>query len=167
MEKIKKGDVVGRISYGKDILFVVERIIKTKHGTEFAILKGLTVRIQADSPLEDLELIENARIEEHKRKFEKQLENRIKQCKNTLRTSNHFFRENTIIYTGKILHIDGDKKYSEKSNRYYKKLGLNAIVRNIPERRQAGNIKSLLIRYQPDILVVTRTWWHDTKRNKV
>ena len=120
MEKIKKGDVVGRISYGKDILFIVEKIIKTKQESEFAILKGLTVRIQADSPLEDLELIETAKVEEHKRKFEEQLENRIKQCKNTLRTSNHFFRENTIIYTGKILHIDGDKKYSEKSNRVSK-----------------------------------------------
>ena len=28
--KIKKGDIVGRISYDKDILFVVERIINTK-----------------------------------------------------------------------------------------------------------------------------------------
>ena len=28
MSRIKKGDIVGRISYGKDILFVVDRIIK-------------------------------------------------------------------------------------------------------------------------------------------
>ena len=27
MKKIKKGDIVGRISYGKDIIFVVDRII--------------------------------------------------------------------------------------------------------------------------------------------
>lgn len=38
MKKIKKGDIVGRISYGKDIFFIVERIIKTKNGT-IAILK--------------------------------------------------------------------------------------------------------------------------------
>ena len=30
MEKIKKGDIVGRISYGKDIIFYVERIFKLK-----------------------------------------------------------------------------------------------------------------------------------------
>lgn len=155
MGKIKKGDIVGRISYGKDILFIVEKVIKTKQGSEFAILKGLTIRIQADSPLEDLELIETEAVEEHQRQFEKTIEHRIEQYKTLFKDDN--FRENTIIYTGKILHIDGDKKYSEKSNRYYKKLGLNAIVRNIPERKQAGNIKPLLLRYQPDILVITRT----------
>lgn len=28
LKKIKKGDIVGRISYGKDIFFIVDRIIK-------------------------------------------------------------------------------------------------------------------------------------------
>ena len=45
-------------------------------------------------------------------------------------------RENRIkevTYTGKILHLDGDKKYSEKSMLYYRKMGLNAIVKNVPE----------------------------------
>ena len=32
MKKIKKGDIVGRISYGKDIYFIVERILKTQRG---------------------------------------------------------------------------------------------------------------------------------------
>ena len=34
---------------------------------------------------------------------------------------------------GKILHLDGDKKYSYKSYKYYKRMGLNVIVKNIPE----------------------------------
>ena len=37
-KKIKKGDIVGRISYGKDIYFIVERILKTQRGN-IAILK--------------------------------------------------------------------------------------------------------------------------------
>ena len=45
MKKIKKGDMVGRKSYGKDIIFIVDRIIKTKD-KEIAILKGLTIRIK-------------------------------------------------------------------------------------------------------------------------
>ena len=49
--KIKKGDFVARISYGKDILFVIDRIIKLKNGTTYAILKGVTVRIEADAPI--------------------------------------------------------------------------------------------------------------------
>ena len=41
MYKIKKGDVVGRISYGKDILFTVERIVKQTSGKKIAILNAL------------------------------------------------------------------------------------------------------------------------------
>ncbi|MDO5557471.1 MAG: sporulation peptidase YabG [Clostridia bacterium] len=29
MERIKKGDIVGRISYGKDVLFKIEKKVKT------------------------------------------------------------------------------------------------------------------------------------------
>ena len=49
LERIKKGDIVGRKSYHKDILFIVERIIRTKSKKEIALLKGLNIRIQADS----------------------------------------------------------------------------------------------------------------------
>jgi spore coat assembly protein len=56
MRKIKKGDIVGRISYGKDIFFIVEDIINLNKN-EIAILKGLTIRIKADSPVEDLEIL--------------------------------------------------------------------------------------------------------------
>ncbi len=31
--------------------------------------------------------------------------------------------------SGKILHLDGDKRYSEKAYNYYKKVGLDAIVK--------------------------------------
>lgn len=39
---------------------------------------------------------------------------------------------------------------------YYKKMGLDAIVRNIAENRQANVVNALIDRYKPDILVVTR-----------
>lgn len=57
--------------------------------------------------------------------------------------------------SAKILHLDGDRKYSEKSFRYYRKLGLNAIVKNIPESRQPKVVYKLLEHYNPDILVIT------------
>ena len=59
------------------------------------------------------------------------------------------------ITKGKILHVDGDKKYSKKAYDYYKKAGLNAIVRNIPEYRQPQYIYRLLKIYQPDIVIIT------------
>ena len=39
MKEIKKGAIVGRKSYGKDVLFVVKNIISTKNG-DIAILRG-------------------------------------------------------------------------------------------------------------------------------
>lgn len=61
------------------------------------------------------------------------------------------------IITGKILHLDGDRKYSQKAARYYKNMGLNAIVKNIPESEQPKVVFDLLKKYNPDILIITRT----------
>lgn len=161
MNKIKKGDIVGRISYGNDILFIVKRIIEDTKGKKTAILKGLMVRIEADAPIEDLQLIEKRIISDNINKLEKRILKRIEKCLDSreeeMKQAKKLFnsRSKKIMYTGKILHLDGDKKYSEKSLKYYKSLGLNAIVKNIPENRQASVVKSLLARYEPDILVLT------------
>lgn len=39
MEKLRKGDIVGRISYGKDVLFQIAEIIKTSNNKKIYILK--------------------------------------------------------------------------------------------------------------------------------
>ena len=63
--------------------------------------------------------------------------------------------EREEFITGKILHLDGDRKYSDKSYRYYRKMGLTAIVKNIPEYKQPSMVYNLLSYYKPDILIVT------------
>ena len=60
-----------------------------------------------------------------------------------------------MAITGKILHLDGDKKYSQKAYKYYKKTGLNAVVKNIAENKQQRVVYKLLEYYQPDIVVIT------------
>lgn len=57
--------------------------------------------------------------------------------------------------TGTILHLDGDRKYSNKAYKYYKKNGLNATVKNISESRQPRVVYRLLEHYQPDIVIIT------------
>ena len=57
--------------------------------------------------------------------------------------------------TGRILHLDGDRRYSEKSRRHYEKMGRDAIVKNIPEYKQPKMVYNLLMQYKPDILVIT------------
>lgn len=165
MNKLKKGDIVGRLSYDKDILFEITKIIKASNKNEIYILKGITERIEADSTREDLEIVDKRTVQARVKKLENKITNRIDNClkttKNYFENSTKTFRFNNekignkVIYTGKILHLDGDKRYSEKSMKYYKSLGLNAIVKNIPENKQAQVVQSLLERYNPDILVIT------------
>ncbi len=126
LNNVKKGDIVARKSYNKDVIFVVDMVINNT----IAILTGITTRLKADSPIEDLELIDKKEIINIYKKIDEKIDKKINNkefIKNSI-----LKRSNKIIYTGKILHLDGDKKYSEKSNMYYKKMGLRAIVRNIP-----------------------------------
>lgn len=151
--KIKKGDIVGRRSYGKDIFFIVDKILNSRMNKQFAILKGLNIRIMADSPIEDLEIISRQEVMNSIRLADLDLENRIQKNKHRNKINEKLIRQK--IYTGKILHLDGDKKYSEKSARYYNKMGLNAVVKNIAENRQSKVVVPLLNKYNPDILIIT------------
>ncbi len=58
MKKIKKGDIVGRISYNKDIIFIVKDI-RSKNNV---ILEGVFERIIADSDICDLEPIDKEEV---------------------------------------------------------------------------------------------------------
>ena len=148
--KFRKGDIVGRLSYNKDIVFTVSNIIKCRN-QDIAILKGLVTRIEADSPLDDLELIDNNRVINLLDSFEKELE---KSKKSLVNVQNNMFKRYYQHY-GRILHLDGDRKYSEKSQKVYKSMGLNVIVKNIPESKQPQMIWGVLGKYNPDILVIT------------
>ena len=151
LNNIKKGDIVARKSYHKDVIFIVDLVIKDK----IAILTGITTRLKADSPIEDLELIDKKEITNIYKAIDEKIDKKIKTRESA--KSSLLKRSDKIIYTGRILHLDGDRKYSEKSSVYYKKMGLKAVVRNIPENRQANVVNTLIDQYKPDILVVTRT----------
>lgn len=159
MNYIKKGDIVGRKSYNKDNIFTVKNIIRTKRN-DVAILKGVTKRIEVDSNIDDLEIIEKKDIKKNFAELDNELQKRIEKINRE--DDNYrigiFTKDNRAqekIITGKILHLDGDRKYSEKSCRYYRKIGLNAVVKNIPEYKQPRVVYNLLEIYNPDILVIT------------
>lgn len=166
MKKIRKGDIVARKSHGEDILFYVKRIIVNKK-QPIAILCGIKERIEADSEIEDLILIEKDKIKRNILEEEKKIKERIenKYEIGIILKSESRFKEKII--TGKILHLDGDKRYSQKSYNYYNKLGLNAVVKNIPEYKQPRVVYHLLKIYQPDILIITGHDRNDKKRNKL
>ena len=157
MKKIKKGDIVVRKSYGKDIIFYVKRIVKTSK-EDIAIICGLFERIEADSLLTDLELLDSNTIKNIFKDEENRLNFRMNKRYSNYESS-FIENERTLlrrkIITGKILHLDGDKRYSQKSYNYYQKMGLNAIVKNIPEYKQPKVVYKLLKLYRPDILIIT------------
>jgi len=160
MDKIKKGDIVGRISYEKDIIFEVKRIIKTKQGKKIVLLKGITERIEADSDISDLELLKKEVVKEKIRVVEEKLDRRIKVNQKDIdikrKEENEINKRLFYNYiTGRILHLDGDKKYGQKSQKYYQKMGLTAVVKNIPEYMQPRQVYRMLAYYKPDILVIT------------
>ena len=161
MNDIKKGDIVVRKSYGKDIIFRVINILN-KPEEKIAVLNGVIERIEADSKIADLELVDKQKVKDILRKMDSKIENRIEKSKQQWEDRNYRIgvvtnqtRAKEKIITGEILHLDGDRKYSEKSYRYYRKLGLNAIVKYIPEYRQPRVVYRLLESYNPDILVIT------------
>ena len=128
MEKIKKGDVVARKSHNCDILFSVERIITSSNGIEIAILKGITSRIVADAYLKDLEVLDTKILNDSLRSLDVKIEDRINGfLKKNKEESKDKGRNFVDTKAGKILHLDGDRLYSEKSARYYRKMGLNAV----------------------------------------
>lgn len=156
MREVRKGDIVSRNSYDNDIIFSVKRILKLANKKQIAILKGIDVRVEADAPVEDLKLESKQELKKREKELEEKIIYRVEKEKRFIEN-----RRKEVVYTGKILHLDGDKKYSEKSQMYYNKMGLKAVVRNIPENKQSKVVYRLLQIYNPDILVITRTWWND------
>ena len=91
----KVGDYVTRNSYDNDILFVIVNI-----SNDIAYLKGIDVRLYADSDINDLEL-SSLKLENNSDRDD------VNNIKNMLNLD----RNEYFYLPGKILHIDGDKDY--------------------------------------------------------
>ena len=108
--RLKKGDIVSRLSYDQDIAFFISDIIKIDNEL-IAILKGLTIRIEADAPLYDLRLLEEDRVYKLLNEFDSNLEN-VK--KNILINKKVPNKRSRVDY-GRILHLDGDSCLDNKT----------------------------------------------------
>lgn len=164
MNSIKRGTFVYRKSQSKDVIFTVEKVINTKE-KKTVLLKGVLERVLIESSIEDLVIADRKIIKEKLNYLDAIINNRIEKSyyKNYQYNLSNNNRIQEKIITGKILHLDGDKKYSQKSYNYYKKVGLNAIIKNIPEFKQPKVVYNLLKIYKPDILIITG---HDGMFNK-
>ncbi|MBE6124150.1 MAG: peptidase [Erysipelotrichaceae bacterium] len=125
----KIGDYVTRKKYNHDIIF---KIVEKKD--DLFILKGEYVRLMADAYEEDLSV---AYKQDEKLVLAEEL------------------RLNDDLVRGNILHIDGDKNYLERCLKVYKNKNIPAIGIYMKEEDLPKNITNLLVKYNPDVLVIT------------
>lgn len=130
------GDKVTRKKYNHDIVFRIKRIEK-----DICYLSGEEIRIEVTARKDDLRIYE----------------------KDIRETSSDFIipKDDNMIY-GKVLHIDGDPKYLEKSLKLYKLNDVPVVGYCFEEKEIPNKITNLLIKHKPDILVITG---HDSYRN--
>jgi spore coat assembly protein len=180
---VKIGDIVVRKSYGGDITFKIIDII-TSDNTDLYLLKGINLRIEADSLSRDLQLVSEDNIGEIDKVFNKKVNSSIKRILMNRIKGTRGDRSGTIDITGKIksmqskqekykdykeyknkdmifgrpgkiLHVDGDAEYLEVCLKTYKQLSLNAVGRVISEKDQPSEIVNLVKEIKPDIVVIT------------
>lgn len=167
---MKIGDLVVRKSYNKDITFKIIDV-KEEDGREIYILKGISIRIIADSRNEDLELVDEEYEGDKEKILNKRVEAVIKKAVSmrgegdSLNPLNNLYRgkqsksqsNKELIFgrPGKILHIDGDSDYLETCLKVYKQLSLEAVGRAVPEKKQKEIIVDLVKEVKPDIVVLT------------
>ncbi|ERI94806.1 sporulation peptidase YabG [Clostridiales bacterium oral taxon 876 str. F0540] len=156
------GDTVVRKSYGKDITFKIIDIKETDSGTIYT-LKGISLRVIADAPVEDLEeVVENSLGEKEKilnRKVNTSIKNimlsRIDISKAYRSPKITVNKELTFGRPGKILHVDGDAEYLEVCLKVYKKLELDVVGKVVAEKDQPVEVPNLVKQMKPDIVVIT------------
>ena len=176
---MKIGDIVVRKSYGGDINFKIIDIVAGDNN--LYLLKGINLRIEADSIGEDLELVSEDDVFEIHKVFNKKVNASIKRILINRIKGTGGYRSATIDFKGKIkdlqikqdkykeyknkdmtfgrpgkiLHVDGDAEYLEVCLKTYKQLSLDAIGRVISEKDQPNKIIDLVKDAKPDIVVIT------------
>ena len=141
----KVGDLVSRISHKHDIVFKIIKLID-----DVAFLKGVDLRLIADSNIDDL-----VKVNDYVDNDRKIIENNKLDIK--IDRSEYFY------LPGKILHIDGDNDYLERCMEFYEDMQLKANGLTLNEIDIPNRIYSLLEKYQPDIVIITGHDAYDLK----
>lgn len=129
------GDLVTRTSHDNDTVFKIIDI-----DNDIVLLKGVNIRLIADSDIADLIKVEDVKIDDDDfyNRFSLKLD-----------------RNEYFYLPGKVLHIDGDKEYLERCMKFYKKANIKAVGVRLSEEYIKDKILALIDEYKPDIVVIT------------
>ena len=137
---INIGDIVTRNKYNNDTVF---KVIDIKDNVYF--LKGINVRLCADSELSDLK-------KEEEYRDEKEDDSKILEMLNLPKNE---YRSEYFYIPGKILHIDADKDYLQRCLKFYNDANINAYGVYDKEENLCFNIRKYLEDIKPDIVIIT------------
>lgn len=157
---MKQGDLVTRNSYGNDVIFKIEYM-----DDQIAVLRGIEFRLIADAPVNDLAAAEataenrtdtqvyeksmvSVQLLEQSRK--QQQEQNFRELAASAQDIESFFE-----VPGKVLHLDGDSAYLQKSLNLYKQLNVPIDGHYVQEAHMADALAQLLPQVKPDIVVIT------------
>ena len=135
------GDFVTRTSHNHDLVFKIKEI-----NDNIAILEGVSVRLIADSSLDDL------------KKYDEKLLDIGKEDRTIYENIQSFFdlnRDQYFYLPGKVLHIDSDKDYLKRCMRFYKDMNIVSFGLISSEDKIYLKLKEHLEKIKPDVLVIT------------
>lgn len=144
---MKKGDIVTRISYNNDIVFVIHEIVDS-----IAVLQGVYVRLIADSDVSDLKIVDDnllSRYEDDDLNYQHNIID--------------IYKDKISHITGKILHFDSDQVYLNKCLNLYKSLNIYAYGIVLKETDFLDNVIYYIKKIRPSIIVLTG---HDSYNKK-
>ena len=156
VEIFKIGDIVARRSHDLDTMFKIERI---ENG--IAQLKGVFMRFNADAPVADLAHVcqddfRGAKVEEEKKIAAIMPPAELEGMRNLRKDSDFYI-------SGRILHVDGDDEYLERSARLYENANVYATTIFVKEPMMAEKVPDLVRQLRPNIVVITG---HDAIEDK-
>lgn len=135
----KIGDLVTRNSHNNDTIFVITDI-----KDEICYLKGVNVRLIADSNIDDLQAYDKEKDIEEEQSFI-----------GRLKEDPPIERGDYFYVPGRVLHIDADNDYLNRCLAYYEQNNIQAVGVNVKESDLPFRIRDLLEEYNPDIVVIT------------
>ena len=153
-QEVKVGDIVGRRSYNSDTMFRIEEIVG-----DTAYLKGIFFRLTADAPISDLEIISREEYQRAEQVEFDQYRTILPPVMNQMRS----YDNGDFYISGRILHIDGDEEYLQKSIKLYKYAKVYAQAFAVPEKEMKTKVPELVKRLRPNIVVITG---HDALEDK-
>ncbi len=151
-----KGDIVSLERQGQQLLYKVEKIDGDK-----VVLKGLFHRTSIVISREDsnLKVVNESDTKNFADNAVKANESKIKEI---LKERNNRLPKNKSFMKPKLLHIDADENYLAICMKFYEVMGIEANGYVFDEPTQPRQVRALLKKHAPDILVVTG---HDIDRD--